>query len=326
MTLTSAVGATRAPGNVRMTPGRWLALAFAVPVALALIGWTAFDFVSLVAQGSYSFSDTVPVHDDQAVVYFNGGNVTLRQTAGGPARLTGIVQYGLFRPDLTQTVRSNGISVNVDCDAIASNCGANETLDIPSQTAASLYTGGGDVQTASFLGHLMLSTDGGNINGGSLGGNLVIYTGGGDLTETALTGTIQVTTDGGNINTADLSGTADVSTGGGDLTSNVVAGNLHLLTDGGNVNGNSVSARQVAVQSEGGDVTLVFTDPPTNLQILSGGGNINVVLPHGDTTYNLVTSSGGGNDSYPSSLVSATSHNTINASSSGGDITITEAN
>src|SRR5580658_281301 len=186
MTLTSTVGAPRAPGNVRMTPGRWLALALAVPVALALIGWTAFDFVSLVAQGSYPFSNTVPVHDHQATVYVNGGNVALRQTAGSQARLTGIVQYGLFKPGLTQTVRSNGISVAVNCDAINSDCGMNATLQVPTLTAVSLYTGGGDVQTASFLGHLMLSTDGGNVNAGNLGGNLVIYTGGGDLTNTGL--------------------------------------------------------------------------------------------------------------------------------------------
>jgi hypothetical protein len=326
MTLTSTVGAPRAPGNVRMTPGRWLALALAVPVALALIGWTAFDFVSLVAQGSFPFSNTVPVHDHQATVYVNGGNVALRQTAGSQARLTGIVQYGLFKPGLTQTVTSNGISVAVNCDAINSDCGMNATLQVPTLTAVSLSTGGGDVQTASFLGHLMLSTDGGNVNAGSLGGNLVIYTGGGDLTDTGLTGSIQVYTDGGNVGTTDLSGTVQVTTEGGDLTSNVMSGNLQLLTGGGNVNGNSVSARLVDVQSAGGDVTLVFTVAPTNLQISSGGGNINVVLPHGDTTYNLVTSPGGGTDSYPSSLVSAKSHNTITADSGGGDITITEAN
>jgi Putative adhesin len=326
MTLTSTVGAPRAPGNVRMTPGRWLALALAVPVALALIGWTAFDFVSLVSQGSYSFSLPVPVHGGQATVNVNGSNVTLRQTPGGAAQLTGIVTYGLFRPGLTHTVSSDGISVSVDCDAIASNCGANGTLDIPTQTAVSLYTGGGDMQAASFLGHLMLSTDGGNVNGGSLGGNLVIYTGGGDLTDTGLTGTIQVYTDGGNVGTTDLSGTVQVTTEGGDLTSNVMSGNLQVLTGGGNVNGNSVSARLVNVQSAGGDVTLVFTVAPTNLQISSGGGNVNVVLPHGDTTYNLVTSPGGGTDSYPSSLVSAKSPNTITVNSGGGDITITEAN
>jgi hypothetical protein len=326
MTLTSTVAAPRAAGNVRMTPGRWVTLALAVPVALALIGWTAFGFVGLVARGSYSFSLPVPVHDGQTTVNVNGGNVTLRQTPGGAAQLTGSVQYGLFRPGLTDTVSSNGLSAGVSCDGLASNCETNATLNLPTQTALSLYTLGGDVQAGSYLGHLMLSTDGGNVNADSLGGNLVIYTEGGDLTSNVLTGTIQARTDGGNVNAADLTGTVQVSTQGGDLTSNVMSGNLQFFTAGGNVNGNSVSARQVYVQSQGGDVTLVFTVAPANLQILSGGGNVNVVLPPGDTKYNLVTSPAGGNDSYPQSLVSATSHNAITIDSAGGDITVTEAN
>jgi len=325
MTLTSAVGAPRAPRNLRMTPGRWVALVFAVPVALALIGWTAFDFVSLVARGSYSFSFPVPVHDGRATVDVNGGNVTLRQTPGGAAQLTGTVQYGLFRPGLSHTISSGGISAEVSCEAIASNCGMDATLNLAAQTALSLYTGGGDVQAGNYVGHLMLSTDGGNVNAGNLGGNLVIYTEGGDLSGNMLTGTIQARTDGGNVNASDLSGTVQVSTQGGDLSSNVMSGNLQFFTAGGNVNGDAVSARQVYVQSQGGDVTLVFTVPPTNLQILTGGGNVNVVLPRGDTKYNLVTNDGGGTDNYPSSLVSATSHNAITVDSAGGDITVTEA-
>ncbi len=323
MTLASTVGA---PRDMRMTPGRWLTLALAVPVALALIGWTAFDFISLVARGSYSFSEPVPTRHGQAAVYVNGSDVTLRQTPGGPARLTGSVQYGLFRPSLASTIRNNVVSVGVNCDGIASNCDVNSTLQVPATTALSLYTGGGDVQAASFLGHLMLSTDGGNVDAGNLAGNVVIYTEGGDVTDTGLSGTVQIRTDGGNVGTTYMSGTVRVVTEGGDLTGNVMGGNLEFLTNGGNVDGGSVSARQVTVQSEGGDVTLVFTAPPTDLVILSGGGNIDVVLPHGDTKYNLVTTPGGGTDSYPSSLVSTTSHNTIAATSSGGDITITEAN
>jgi len=325
MTLTSTVGASRAAGNVRMTPGRWVALVFAVPVALALIGWTAFDFVSLVAQGSYSFSLPVPVHDGLATVNVNGGNVTLRQTPGGAAQLTGSVTYGLFRPGITDTLGSGGISAGVNCEAIASNCDMDAILNLPAQTALSLYTGGGEVQAGSYTGHLMLSTDGGNVNADDLGGNLVIYTEGGDLNTNVLTGTIQARTDGGNVNASDLSGTVQVSTQGGDLSSSAMSGNLQFFTAGGNVNGNSVSARQVYVQSQGGDVTLVFTVPPANLQILTGGGNVNVVLPRGDTKYNLVTNDGGGSENYPSSLVSATSHNAITVDSAGGDITITQA-
>ena len=81
MTLTQAAGAPRASGNLRMTPGRWVAVALAVPVAIALIGWTGFDLVTAIARGSYAFSYAVQVHDGQVALNLNGGDVTLRQAS-----------------------------------------------------------------------------------------------------------------------------------------------------------------------------------------------------------------------------------------------------
>ena len=49
MTVTSPPGLPDTVSPLRMTPGRWLALAVAVPVALALIGWTGFSLVSATA-------------------------------------------------------------------------------------------------------------------------------------------------------------------------------------------------------------------------------------------------------------------------------------
>ena len=47
MTVMSPAGASgHHRGPLRMTPGRWAALAVAVPVALALIGLTGFSLVS----------------------------------------------------------------------------------------------------------------------------------------------------------------------------------------------------------------------------------------------------------------------------------------
>jgi hypothetical protein len=84
-------------------------------------------------------------------------------------------------------------------------------------------------------------------------------------------------------------------------------------------------ASQVAnVQSGGGDVTLIFTRPPTNLHVTAEGGNVNVVLPPGDTKYDIFTpDTSGGNVSIPPALVSAKSHDTITVDSGGGDISIT---
>ncbi len=325
MTFTPAAGASRAPGNLRMTPGRWVAVALAVPVAIALIGWTGFTFVSTIARGSYPFSYPVQVHNGQVAVNVNEGNVTLR-SAGGPARLTGTVQYGLVRPGITESSTATGTSVGINCDGIASDCGIDATLAVPAQTAVSLASYGGDVAISDWTGHLALSTGGGNINAGNLAGTLQIVTSGGDLTGSALTGNVQITTEDGNINADDLAGTVRMDTGGGDLTTNGLSGNVQISTEDGNVNGNSVSSRQLTIVSGGGDVTLVFTQPPTNLQITSNDGNITLVLPPGATKYDIATpNTDSGNVSYPSSLYSSASPDQITLNGGGGDISITQS-
>jgi hypothetical protein len=155
MTLTSAAGAPRA---LRMTPGRWVAVALAVPVAIALIGWTGFTLVSTIARGSYPFSYPVLVHDGQVAVNVNEGNVTLRQAFGATARLTGTVQYGLVRPGITGNTTATGTSVGINCDGIASDCGMDATLVVPARTAVSLAGYGGDVAISGWTGHLALAS------------------------------------------------------------------------------------------------------------------------------------------------------------------------
>jgi hypothetical protein len=325
MTLTSAAGASRASGGLRMTPGRWVAVALAVPVALALIGWTGFSFITTLAQGSYQFSYPVTVSGGQLTFSINGGNVTLRQTPGGPAGLTGTVQYGLIRPSIYESSTASGTGLGINCDGIASDCGMNATLDVPPRTAVTLDSYGGDVTISSFTGHLTLSTGGGNINAGNVGGDLQINTYGGDVTSSALTGKVWISTGGGNINAGNLAGDLEIFTYGGDLTSNALSGKLvQVYTGGGNVNANSVTSPQLSLQSAGGDVTLVFTQPPTNPQLTTGGGNITLALPPGGTKYDILTpNTDGGNVNYPSSLFSSTSSHKITLESGGGDIAIT---
>src|SRR2546423_8372879 len=41
----------RPPADLRMTPGRWATLAIGVPIALVLIGWSAFSLVASIGGG-----------------------------------------------------------------------------------------------------------------------------------------------------------------------------------------------------------------------------------------------------------------------------------
>jgi Putative adhesin len=316
------------PGPLRMTPGRWTALAIAVPAALALIGWTGFSFVSSFAHGSYPFSYTFPVHNGQVALNIDAGNITLRQAPGSDAaRLTGTVNYGLSRPVINQYTTPTSANVSMDCSAdIGGDCGISANLDVPAQTGVTLWSNGGDVTASGFSDGMSLSTAGGNVQASNLAGQLQLDTGGGDLTGNGLNGTLSVTTQGGNVNGGDWtgSGTANLNTGGGDFFVDGFTGNFSLTTQGGNVDVTTLTATTSVVQSGGGDVTLTFTSVPKNLKIIAQGGNVNVTLPAGGTKYNITTpDSSGGNIDIPSSLVDpkSTAH-TIIIDSGGGDISV----
>ncbi len=311
-----------------MTPGRWVALAVGVPVALALIGWTGFSLITAVARGSYPFSYAVPVDDGQVAVNINAADVTLREAPGSStARLTGVVQYGLFRPGISESTTPTGANVGVNCNAINSNCGMSATLDIPARTAVTLWSNGGNIAAAGFSSGMTLWAAGGNVTATDLAGNLQLDTGGGDLAGTGLTGALQIATEGGNVNAGNWTdtGTMRLDTGGGDFTANGLSGDVQLLTEGGNVDVNGMASGTTNLQSGGGDVTLAFTQVPRDLQITAEGGNVTVILPPGSTKYDISTPDlSGGNVDYPSSLSSSKSLKTITIDSGGGDVTISQ--
>lgn len=112
-----------------------------------------------------------------------------------------------------------------------------------------------------------------------------------------------------------------LSTGGGDLTADDLASTLSFSTEGGNVNGTAVSSSSVTVVSGGGDVTLAFTRPPANLVINAYGGNVNVVLPHDGSGYDVTATTDGGNFNHSIDMNSL-SPDKITIDSGGGDINL----
>jgi DUF4097 and DUF4098 domain-containing protein YvlB len=284
--------------------------------------------VASVARGSYPFSYAIPVPDGHVAVNINAGDVTLREAPGSStARLTGTVQYGLIRPAIGETITPTGASIDMSCNGINTDCRMSGTLDVPAQTAVTLWSNGGDVTASGFSSGMTLSASGGNVNATNLAGDLQLDTGGGDLTGTGLTGPLQVDTEGGNVNADNWtgSGTMRIDTGGGDLTANNLTGNFQLSTEGGDVNANGVASTLAGMDSGGGNVTLALTQVPQNLQITAEGGDVTVILPLGSTTYDISTPDDqGANVSYPQSLFSATSTHKITIDSGGGDITVSQ--
>jgi Putative adhesin len=283
-------GAQRAPGGPRMTPGRIAALTTGTLVAVILIAGTAFSLVANLGQGSFPLSYGIPVSNGQVTANISSGNLTLRQVPGSAARLAGTVRYSLVRPAVTRSVTASGTVLSVDCRVSVGDCGLDGTLDVPARASVSLSSGGGDVVVPGFAGRLTLSTGGGNITGRNLAGPVQLSTGGGGV---------------------DVSG---------------AAGDLQLATGGGNISGSGVTAPRVTAQTGGGDITIAFTQPPGNLHISSGGGNVSVILPQGATRYNISTIADGGGTSIANSVpINSSSSDTITVDSGGGDISISQA-
>ena len=283
--------ATRAPrtsgGALRMTPGRRVALAIGVPVALALIAWSAFSLVAGIGQASFPVSASIPLQDGHLVASSGGGDITVHQdqARSSMARLTGTVDYSLVRPRLT----ISGDGFHLDCRLPTGNCGLNATLDVPLDTAA-----------------VNLASEGGNMQVNGIDSDVTLNSGGGDV---AVSG---------------VGGIADVTTGGGNVTASDLTRTLQFTTDGGDVNGTGLSAPRVTTESGGGNVTLAFTGVPVNLNIISDGGDITILLPHGSTRYAITYNTDGGDYSAPVP-VSSSSRNTIDVQSGGGNVSIAES-
>jgi hypothetical protein len=293
------VPATRPPNTpapLRMTPGRWGALAIGVPFALALIGWSAFSLVAGLGRASYAVSTSIPLRTSlplqhgQLAASVASGDITLHQeVTGSTARLTGTVHYSLVRPGLTVSKTASGTSIDVRCRIPTGNCGLSGTIDVPPDTSVNLATGGGNMQVNGIQRDVILNSDGGNVTVSGVGG------------------------------------TADLSTGGGNVTASDLGNTLRFSTDGGDVNGNGLTSPRVTMESGGGNVTLVFTRAPANLSLTSDGGDITIVFPHDGTSYAIPRPITDGGDYSATVPTKPSSGHTITVNSGGGNVSIAEA-
>ena len=153
---------------LRMTPGRWVALAIGVPIALVFIGWAGFSLVAALGRASFPVNLTFTVQGGHLVASVGGGDVTVHQgqARGSTARLTGTVQYSLVHPNFTVI----GTAVNLDCRLPSGNCGLSATLDVPADTPVDLATGGGNVQASGIQRDVTLATAGGDVTFSGIGG------------------------------------------------------------------------------------------------------------------------------------------------------------
>jgi hypothetical protein len=225
-----------------MTPARRLALAVIVPVALALIGWTAFTLVASLGSSQFSFSQPLTASGGKLIAEFPSSDVTI--VPGAAARVAGTASYSLVRPHLTV---ADGI-VSYHCPVPTVTCGLTSTLTVPAAaTSVDVSTGGGDLTVAS-----------------------------------GITADATLTSSSGNIKAAGLTGTASLESGGGNVNaSGITAGQVTVNSDSGNVTlGFTRAPGDVLVNSGGGDVSIVLPPGDYDFRVNADGGTAST--PAGD--------------------------------------------
>jgi len=250
-----------------MTQARRAVLAVGVPLCLALTAYTGLDLVAQIGQGHYGFSYAVPASARQVSVHSSGGDLALRQVAGGQASFAGTAHYSLVRPGISVRMAGGQASFGYGCPIPAGNCGLDATIGVPAGTAVSLSSGGGGISATGITGAVELSTGGGDITADRVTGALTLRTGGGSIQATAVA-SVDVTAGSGGgdieITFTRVPRDVQVSTGGGNITIIVPPGSAsyHVAasTGGGNTTDsvpiNSSSPNAITATSGGGDITI----------------------------------------------------------------------
>src|SRR5580698_1987114 len=103
---------------MELTSGRITALILGVPVAASLIGWSGYNIVAAISPGTYQVNSSIPVADGQLNAGIDASSVSLTQGGtGSSAKLTGTVQYTLYKPSVTENQSATGPVISFNCTA-----------------------------------------------------------------------------------------------------------------------------------------------------------------------------------------------------------------
>jgi hypothetical protein len=271
---------------LQMTTGRRIALAVGVPLAIAVIGWLALTEVAWAGQGSYPVSLSIPMQSPAASFNIDSGQLQVGPGTVSTLRLTGTAHYSLVRSKVTWRSTASGVSVSSRCQFPTGSCSFDSRVAIPASARADIRDSSGDVTVQRLAGPVSITDDSGNI------------------VATALSGGVRITDSSGDISGSSLAGPQVV-----------------IQNQSGDINLVRLTSSNVSASDDSGDITLVFSKVPDAVRVIDQSGNITVVLPRGNTAYNVTatTSSGQRTVSVPTS---PSSPHVITVVNSSGDVTV----
>jgi Putative adhesin len=270
-----------------MTTGRWVALLLGLPVVLALIAWAGLTEVAYAGQASYPVRLAVPVHGSTIRLSAGSADVRVTQAAGSQLLLTGSAHYSLIRSTVTWHTTRSGVAVTPRCHFVAGNCSFDFHAVVPGGKRALISTGSGNVTLAN------------------------------------LSGPVSAGTGSGDIRAENISDAGTMQTGSGDVSGATVSGaRVAFKTGSGNIAIATLSGTDVVASTGSGDITLTFSTVPGHVRVGSGSGNVTLMLPPGNTAYQVNATTDTGNRSIAVPTNSASQH-VIAVTAGSGNISIT---
>jgi TonB family protein len=172
-------------------------------------------------------------------------------------------------------------------------------VHLPRRYSLAITTRVGDIVTQDIDGQVSLTTGGGNIQAGRIGGGLAAHpdisalaarlnTGGGHILVGDVVGALRASTAGGHITAGNVGGDAVLHTDGGHIQVGSVDGTAQLTTGGGNI---SVARADSGATAETAGGRIDFGEVAGSVHARSGGGGVHVAHVAGPT---VLDSSDGG--------------------------------
>ena len=292
--------------SLPMTPGRRVALAIGVPVALVIIGWTALTAVAWAGQGSYRVHLRIPVRSHTLTLAVNSGQVSLRGRGTGIVRVTGTAHYSLVRPRVHWHSTSSGTSIHSSCENLTGPCSLDFAVTMPAGLTTDVSDDSGDLAASGLHGRVTLRAQSGNIEASAMTAGVLLSDQSGDITAAGLSGPSVIIKDSsGNV-------TADRLTGP----------SVTIKDQSGDVTAAGLKNPDMTVTDQSGNIALTFASVPARVQVTCDSGDVKVVLPGGSTTYRVDARTSSGSTSVQVPRNPASPH-VITVTDQSGNITIT---
>jgi len=299
------------PLTVPLTPARRAILVAGVPAALALIALATWGWgkaaASTLARGDlvgYSVNFSAPAGGLTRLTVSNA-DVTLTPGQDGLISGHGRLYGSIVRPVFQHQDTAHGLVLNPSCVVEAGNCSLDLHMQVPSAVPVTA--------TDSF----------GNLTATGLAAGETLKVNSGNLTAADLHGSISLSDQFGEVTAAGLSGGVRITSTNGDITASSVTGSTRLQASFGSITVTGLAAPEVIARDNSGDIRLVFSKVPRQVEVTDSFGSVTLVLPQGPATYRVDAAPPPFGSRTVTVPESPTSRNVITVHNSNGDIRIT---